>query len=111
MTDQLEGQLSIGDAYPEHLYDGKPPSEQVSTSQAAAGSMKVVANTVRQKVLAVIEARGEHGATDDELEQALGMRHQTVSARRRELYLLGEIRTVGERRTRSGRLARVWVRR
>ncbi len=32
---------------------------------------------------------GEQGATDDDAEQASGMPHQKISARRRELVLLG----------------------
>lgn len=96
-------------AYPASLYNGSPPSERVSTSEAAAVSIYPSANTIRGKVLAVISDLGSEGATDDEVEGILGMRHQTVSARRRELYLLGLIVEVGTRRTRSGRLAKVWV--
>jgi hypothetical protein len=81
----------------------------VTTSAAAAHSVATIANTVRGRVLGFIRDRGEQGATDDEVEEALDLRHQTASARRRELYLLGEIRPIGERHTRSGRRAKVWV--
>lgn len=91
------------------LYDGTPPHEAPSTSQAAAVSMKPAANRLQRQVEAVIGSTGPRGATDDELEVLTGLKHQTVSARRRELYLLGRIRSIGERPTRSGRKAKVWV--
>jgi len=67
------------------------------------------ASTVREIVLEFIRRRNGRGATDDEIEKALGLRHQTVSARRRELVLDGKVSASGEeRKTRSGRLATVW---
>jgi hypothetical protein len=98
-----------GEGYPASLYGGSPPSVPVVTSEAAAASMRVSANSIRGRVLEAIGTAGERGLTDDEVEATLGLRHQTASARRRELYLLGRIRAVGERRTRSGRRAKVWV--
>lgn len=54
--------------------------------------------------------RGGYGATDDEMEIYLDMRHQTASARRRDLVIAGLVKESGERRkTRSGRTANVWV--
>ncbi len=95
--------------YPATLYNGSPPSERVNTSEAAAASMKEPSNSIRGRVLETIRYAGPVGMTDDELEQMLGLRHQTASARRRELYLLGKIQSTGERKTRSGRRAKVWV--
>jgi hypothetical protein len=99
--------------YPESLYDGSPPSEDSDTSRAAAKSMTVTSNSMRGKVLTLIEEGmffGVTGATDDEVEDYTGWLHQTVSARRRELVLLGKIKDSGMRRkTRSGRQATVWV--
>lgn len=104
----MNDQPSLFD-YPPRLYAGAPPSEVTSeTSVAAASSMKQASNTIREQVFDVIRLRG--GATDDELEVALQMRHQTVSARRRELVLLGRVKPSGQRRiTRSGRAAEVWT--
>lgn len=90
-------------------YDGRPPHERVSTSEAAAVSIEKVANRLQQVTYDAIREREKRGATDDELEQITGLKHQTVSARRRELYLRGLIVNDGERPTRSGRRAKVWV--
>lgn len=81
-----------------------------SVSVEAYRSIKPMASTLREQVLAFIENRGNGGATDDEVEAVTGMRHQTASARRRELVLKGLVRDSGLRReTRSGRNATVWV--
>jgi len=92
------------------LYGGRPPYVRGSdTSEAAADSIETSSSTLRFKVLAFIKEAGTRGATDDEVEAALDMRHQTASARRRELVLSGHIRDSGNRRpTRSGRGATVW---
>lgn len=65
----------------------------------------------RQRVLEFVTKRGFYkGATDDEIERALRMRHQTASARRRELVKDGLIMASGRKRpTRSGRFATIWV--
>lgn len=76
------------------------------TSQAAAESVCDSADTLRARVLEAIRTRG--GATCDELEVALNMRHQTASARLTELGKLGRIVPNGKRDTRSGRKAVVW---
>ncbi len=80
------------------------------TSKGAADSMEDAAPFLRGKVLAHIRMSGSRGATDDELEVALGLSHQTASARRRELELLGQVmKTMQRRKTRSGRTAGVYV--
>lgn len=92
------------------LYRGTPPHEQTPTSRAAAQEIREPSATLRARVLAHIEKTGVMGATDDEIERALNMRHQTASARRRELVLLGKvIDSHRVRKTRSGRNASVWV--
>lgn len=107
-----QGALSM--SYP--LYGGAPPHENVPTSQEAAEQIEPRTESLRQRILKVIADSGRFGTTDDELEKVTGLRHQTVSARRRELYLLGEITYLrdfnGEkvrRKTRSGRNAYVFV--
>ena len=89
------------------LYGGVPPHSNRSTSLEAALSIKEDAKTLRAKVLRFISGAG--GATCDEAEESLGMRHQTASARVRELAITGDIIDRGRRRlTRSGRKAIVW---
>lgn len=81
--------------------------EDCDTSVAAADSVEVLAPTIRSKILKHIASVGQ--VTCDEVEVAFGLRHQTASARVRELTMLGEIIDTGERRkTRSGRTARVY---
>lgn len=76
------------------------------TSRAAAESVRHAAPTDEARVLAAIIAGADGGATDDEVEQRLDMRHQNASARRKALVDKGKVRDSGHRRrTRSGRLA------
>lgn len=80
----------------------------MDTSEAALISIDSVAQQIRMRVLREIAARG--GLTCDEVEVALDMRHQTVSARVNELMNQGLIADSGLRRkTRSGAQAAVWV--
>ena len=87
-----------------------PHVKDSGTSRAAADSMVAHARPMREQVFEYIKAQGERGATDDEIEVALGMRHQSASPRRRDLekkyeaiYLTNETRP-----TRSGRQAGVY---
>ena len=78
------------------------------TSRAAADSIRP--ESLRGRVLAAVCAAGTTGKTCDEIEVEFGGRHQSISARLRELALLGHIVDTGrERRTRSGRNAVVYV--
>lgn len=55
-------------------------------------------------------SHGEHGATDEEMQQALGIDPNTQRPRRVELHEGGMIADSNKRRpTRSGRGAVVWV--
>lgn len=80
------------------------------TSKAAADSLSDgTAKALREIVYRHLLERDARGATDDEMEAALGMRHQTLSARRRELVIKGlAIDSGDKRKTRSGRSATVW---
>lgn len=91
------------------LYNGLPPHEAASaTSAAAAVSVVPHVKSARQRVFDFIRQRGN--ATCSEVEQALGMSHQTASARIRELFLRNFIRATGNvRRTSLGRNAVVWA--
>ena len=94
-----------------NLFDSEPLPPHVrgsDTSRAAAESM--VSNTGRLKQMIIAHLRIEGGCTCDEIEVALSMRHQTASARIRELRDSGAIVDTGERRkTRSGRNAAVYT--
>jgi predicted transcriptional regulator len=96
---------------PYRPYGGQPPAVAGSeTSAAAAESLLGFVGTLREKVLRYVERCGEEGTTDDEIERALSLRHQTASARRRELEQMGLVRATGrKRKTSSGRYAQVYV--
>ncbi len=87
------------------------PAGKTDTSEAAFESIKGKPRGKGQtKVLAHILSMGKHGATNEEMTFALGMRMQTVSARANDLWRAGLIKDSGERRkTTTGRKAKVWV--
>jgi hypothetical protein len=65
---------------------------------------------MRTKVLNYIQAMGPKGATCDEVEETLQLKHQTASARIRELVIDDKLIDTGRRRkTRSGSSARIYV--
>jgi predicted transcriptional regulator len=81
------------------------------TSHHAAASLTnvgAIARKVFDEIALVFEESGT-GLTSDQVEQILGGRHQTISARVNELRERGWITDSGLRRpTRSGRKAIVW---
>lgn len=80
------------------------------TSKAAAVAAQPAAPTAEARVLEVIVAAAAHGATDDEIEKATGLSHQSASARRRGLVLAGKVKDSGTTRlTHFSRRATVWV--
>ncbi len=77
------------------------------TSNAAFNSFKPHRETVRLRILWLISERGT--VTDDEVEQALDIRHQTASSVRRSMVKDGTVEATGDKRpTRSGRQAQTW---
>lgn len=87
-----------------------PAHNRTDTSSAAALSMRDQAQHLRHIVYGWFADRGPQGATCDALEADLGLRHQTASARVHELWAAGKlIRTHARARTRSGRMAAVYV--
>lgn len=91
-------------------YGGRAPSVNTDTSRDAAASIQAVLGPLQLRVLRYIASCGKTGTTCDAAEAALSMRHQTCSARIRELALKDRIVDSGERRrTRSGRTAIVYV--
>jgi hypothetical protein len=92
-------------------YGGRPPHVRGSdTSREAADSVGEGARQLRAVVFSRILHSGEVGMTCDQVEEAMNGRHQTISARIRELVNEGRIIDTGERRpTRSGRQARIYI--
>lgn len=79
------------------------------TSEDAAVSVQKDGGRLRNQVLCCVTECGHVGATCDEVEEKLSMRHQTASARIYELRERGLLCDSGVRRlTRSGRRAVVW---
>ena len=103
------GRLEPTTAQEYALYGGVPPHERRSeTSRAAATSVRSGAGKMQQAVYECIGAEPA-GLTCDAVEERMNGRHQSISARVRELFLLGRIRKDGTRKTRSGRSAVVYV--
>lgn len=76
------------------------------TSQAAALSIMAGLGEIQTVVL----RKFDQPRTCDEVEVLTGLKHQTVSARIRELVIMKAIEDTGDRRmTRSGRTARVYA--
>lgn len=88
------------------LYGGTPPHEDVDTSREAAESIRPTVSTLREKVFEQIK-KTPNGATCEQIELALGMKHQTVSARIRELELQDRIFYEGKRMNKTGVRARI----
>ena len=90
------------------------PHNGTSPSIDAARSLDKVLGRLQSEVLAYVRSAPE-GATCDEVEVALGLKHQTASARLNDLMKLGRVQfrydAAGKafrRLTRSGRGARVY---
>jgi hypothetical protein len=91
------------------VWPGLSPTNGFETSCAAAESIQKYVPRLHPIILDEMRRAGSHGVTCDELEVTLGLRHQTASARLRELALGGRVVDSEHRRqTRSGRAAIVW---
>lgn len=89
-----------------------PPvrNDAPETSRIAARRIARHAGTLRAAVLSMLRERGEHGATDQEIQDALRLPSNTEIPRRWELVNAGAVRASGRtRRTQSNRPATVWV--
>lgn len=85
------------------------PGAAAETQQAAALEAYPNTGTWRLRVLQALVDAGARGATDEEIQRALGLNPSTQRPRRVELVELGWIEDSGARRpTRSGRSAAVW---
>lgn len=96
--------------FPQPAPEPTPPHSGSQTSRDAAEAIKPSAATLRHKVLCYIAEQGDHGATDAEVQEALGMAGNTQRPRRQELETMKLIRKSNKTRpTPSGRQAVVWV--
>ena len=90
--------------------DFPPYAHDRDTSFEAAASMVNLTGKLRTKVARFLWNRAQYGATCNEMERLLQLKHETVSARIWELHNRGFIVDSGARRlTRSDRPAVVWV--
>ena len=90
------------------LWDQPAPHNGTPTSRMAAASLADLLIGLRGQVYSYVQSCPD-GATCDEVEEALDLRHQTASARLNELHRrYGALVQDGTRRTRSGRLAGVY---
>lgn len=81
-----------------------------ATSAEAFDSVQGVTGELRRRVYDIIKRSGLVGMTSDDVEETLGLSHQTVSARCTELKKRGLVIESGRRRpTRSGRNAAVLI--
>lgn len=86
-----------------------PYQQHSATSREDARSMENDARSQRQRVLDFIRDQGINGATDEEIQDGLNMNPSTQRPRRVELMKMGRIAINGTRKTKSGRLASVWI--
>jgi hypothetical protein len=87
-----------------------PPSVNTDTSRQAAAAIAPRLSALQETILSHVQWSGETGATCEELEENLKLRHQTCGPRLRELATAGRVVDTGiRRRTRSGRKAIVWL--
>lgn len=84
--------------------------QSTEASREARRANAARAPAQRQAILDYIRLQGLDGATTDEVEVALGLSHQTASARMRDLKVSEDIESLGEvRKTRTGCRAIVWI--
>jgi hypothetical protein len=86
-----------------------PAQQHSRTSMAAADSMDGDRlNSLQRSVVAFLLARGDHGATDEEMQLGIPMPPSTQRPRRIELVRRGLVVEAGTRKARSGRFATAW---
>lgn len=90
-------------------YHGEPPAiAHNPTSIAAATSIKKAIGPLHREILAHLRNCID-GATDEEMQNQMGMAANTQRPRRRELQLMGRVLDTGKtRQVASGREATVW---
>ncbi len=93
------------------IFNMPAPTNGTETSHLSAVSWKPdELNRLRRLVYEFLVERGEHGATDQEVQQSLNLPSQTECPRRWELVKGGLVENSGRRRrTLSQRSAIVWT--
>lgn len=87
-----------------------PHKRGSETSKAAAGKMTTAATTQAARVYAFIVQRGLEGATDQEIQDGLGLTGDSERPRRRGLQKIGLINDSGKtRKSPAGRDSVVWI--
>lgn len=104
MSDQSEFGFGEPESEPNRYPYVPGYMKQSETSKQAAEEIHLSAKSLRELVFKFIE-KHSLGATCDEVEVALNLRHQTASARITELRLASRLVARGTRPTRSGRRA------
>jgi hypothetical protein len=86
-----------------------PAQRHSRTSLDAAKAIEPGAGTDRLKVLMYLRDQGQRGATDEQIQDALGLAGSSERPRRVELLEAGLIwQSIETRATRSGRQATIW---
>ena len=83
--------------------------ETYGASLEAAEAIAPSADTIREEVYCYIRGCGLSGATDDEIQAALGLDGNTERPRRWELFKADRIEASGSRANRRGRRCIVWT--
>lgn len=95
-------------SYPLGLYNGLPPHSNKTTSLKAA--VETDSETFRGQVLQSLLIAGRNGATSDQLQRLLNRPMSSITARVRELVLLGlVVKTKRVMKTRYKRDAHIYV--
>lgn len=86
-----------------------PAVQHSLTSMQAAASLDADRlNSLQRSVVAFLKARGDHGATDEEMQIGIPMPPSTQRPRRIELVRRGLVVEAGTRKAKSGRYATAW---
>jgi len=92
------------------VYRPATPHVHTETSRQAAEAVRPIASELERRVYQYLASCGILGATDEQIQEALGMDGNSERPRRKSLEQKGYVRDSGLKRpTRSGRLATVWV--
>jgi len=85
-----------------------PAVQSSPTSMAAADAISAILNALQRSVVSFLRARGDHGATDEEIATGMAMNPSTARPRRIELVRRGLVVEAGTRKAMSGRYATAW---
>ena len=110
-------QPTILDLSPVRFPESPPPHNGSSTSEATAAMIAPKTSRQRQKVYEFIKARGDHGATGEEVADGLNIPLSSATARMRELQGYGSKRKALPvliihytiRQTKYQKPSKVWV--